>query len=241
VFDTAAQGVQAACEMQQGIDALPAPAAGSKLALRIGIHAGPVLLDEHDVFGDTVNTAARLTGLAKAGQIFIAAEIVALLPPVLQNACREMATFSVKGKAAGIRVCEVIWQASAELTMMSTRMLTPARAIARLELQHGQQRLLLDASHPVATLGRDPASDIVIRDPRASRSHAQIECRHDKFVLVDLSSNGTYVSFQGECELALKREELILRGSGQMVFGHPAASQGQPAGTAEIVQFAVLS
>jgi predicted component of type VI protein secretion system len=66
------------------------------------------------------------------------------------------------------------------------------------------------------------ACDVVISDPRASRTHAKIERRRDRFVLVDMSSNGTFVTFQGEAEFVLKREEVILRGSGQVAFGHAA-------------------
>jgi predicted component of type VI protein secretion system len=40
----------------------------------------------------------------------------------------------------------------------------------------------------------------------ASRMHARIERRRDKFVLVDQSSNGTYVRIDGEPEIQLRRE-----------------------------------
>ena len=73
----------------------------------------------------------------------------------------------------------------------------------------------------------------MIADRRASRTHARIERRRDKFVLIDQSTNGTYVTFDGEAEFALKREEVILRGKGRICFGH-AFDAG-----AEIVEFAV--
>ena len=50
--------------------------------------------------------------------------------------------------------------------------------------------------------------------------HARIERRRDKFVLVDQSTNGTYVTIEGEPEVQLRREELMLRGRGQISFGH---------------------
>ncbi len=62
--------------------------------------------------------------------------------------------------------------------------------------------------------------DIAIRDGSASRNHGKIERRRDKFVLADISTNGTYVTFQGEAEFLLKREEIILRNRGRIVFGH---------------------
>lgn len=233
VFDSAAQGMQAASEMQQRIDELSPPVPGMKLAIRVGLHFGPALIENDDVFGDTVNTAARMVGFAKAGQIITTAETVAVLPDLLRQSCREIDALAVKGKAGNVHVCEMLWQESAELTMMSTRM-APAPE-QRLRLRHGGTESILATAKPTASLGRDMASDIVIRDPRASRSHARIERRRDKFVLVDMSSNGTFVTFHGEAEFALKREETILRGSGRIVFGH--AWSGSEA--TETVEFAV--
>jgi adenylate cyclase len=108
--------------------------------------------------------------------------------------------------------------------MMSTRMAPAAPMSTQLVLGQGGTVLVLGPARPTAMLGRDPASDIVIRDPRASRSHARIERRRDKFVLVDMSSNGTFVTFQGEAEIALKREEIILRSKGRIAFGHSTAT-----------------
>jgi adenylate cyclase len=235
VFDSAAQGMQAASEMQQRIDELPPPAPDVKLAIRAGFHFGPALLENNDVFGDTVNTAARMAGLAKAGQIITTADTVAALPDLLREACREIDALAVKGKAENIHVCEVIWQEGADLTMMSTRMAPAAPMGTRLILRQGSIALAIGPARPTASLGRDPACDIVIHDPRASRTHARIERRRDKFVLVDMSSNGTYVTFQGEAELALKREEIILRSKGQVAFGHSAAT----ATAADLLSFAI--
>lgn len=235
VFDSAAQGMQAASEMQQRINELPAPAPGVRLALRAGFHFGSTLHENNDVFGDTVNLAARMARLAKAGQVITTAETVAALPEVLRQSCREIDDLAVKGKAENVRVCEVLWQEGAELTMMSTRMAPAAPMDIRLKLQHGSDELILGPARSMVTLGRDAACDVVIRDPRASRTHAKIERRRDKFVLVDMSSNGSFVTFRGETEVALKREEIILRGSGHVAFGHAATL---PA-TTDLLRFAI--
>lgn len=235
VFDSATQGMHAASEMQQRISELLPPTPGVKLSIRAGLHFGPALLENDDVFGDTVNTAARMAGLAKSGQIITTAETVAALPELLRESCREIDALAVKGKAENVNVCEVLWQEGAELTIMSARMAPAAPMDIRIELRHGTATLLLGPAKPMATLGRDAACDVVIADPRASRSHAKIERRRDRFVLVDMSNNGTFVTFQGEAEFVLKREEVILRGTGQVAFGHTADS-----GT-ELLRFSVES
>ena len=64
----------------------------------------------------------------------------------------------------------------------------------------------------------------MIRDQQASRLHARIERRHDKFTLVDTSANGTYVTFEGESEFLLHRQECLLKGRGRISFGRPFES-----------------
>jgi adenylate cyclase len=218
VFDSAEVGMEAACSMQQRIDDLP-PVRGIKLAIRVGFHFGPAIEEAKDVFGDTVNTAARMAGLAKAGQIITTAESVAALPELLRQSTREIDALSVKGKAEDIEVCEVLWQESDDLTMKAASIAVAAPE-ARLTLRLGGEEKVLDAGHSLFTLGRDAASDYIINDRRASRTHARIERRRDKFVLIDQSTNGTYVTFKGEAEFALKREEVILRSRGRITFGH---------------------
>ncbi len=219
VFDSAAVAMDAACSMQQRIDDLP-PVSGIKLAIRIGFHCGSAIEEGNDVFGDTVNTAARMTGLAKGGQIITTAETVAALPELLQQSTRVIDALSVKGKADDVRVCEVLWQESDDLTMKAESIILKEPLVVRLTLRHGGGERVLDAGGDGVTLGRGADSDLVINDRRASRSHARIERRREKFVLVDQSTNGTYVTFEGEAEFVLKREEVILRGRGHISFGH---------------------
>ena len=139
----------------------------------------------------------------------------------------------MRGKQTDIRTFELIWQESEEeLTALSTR---PAIQPVGLKLTHGARELDLDQNSAPITLGRDAQNDIVVMDRKASRLHARIERRRDKFVLVDVSSNGTYCTLNDEPEIMLRREELILRGSGRISFGHAYGAD-----TAESVEFVCL-
>ena len=235
VFDTAEAGMLAASDMQQGIDDLP-PVAGTKMAIRVGFHFGPAIDDNKDIFGDTVNVAARMAGLAKAGQIVTTESCISLLPELLRQSTRDIDALTVKGKEIDIRVHEVLWQENAELTMKSGSVAPAVATEARVRLRHGTGEILLNAQRSAVSLGRDATCDIVIRDHSASRNHGKIERRRDRFVLVDISTNGTFVSFQGEPEFVLKREETILRGRGRIVFGHAWKSDAD-----EVVEFVVES
>jgi len=220
VFPDAVSAVQAACEMQLVIS--HAKIDGTHVSIRIGFHYGPVIAStsDGDVFGDTVNIAARMTGLAKAQQIITTGTTVARLPPIMRTSTRSFDNLSIKGKADDIEVREVIWQESEEMTMMVGNTLTPRNSEPTLQLIYRSNNFLMDAAHPSITIGRGEQADIMIQDRRASRMHARIERRRDKFIFVDLSSNGSYVTFKNETEVQLRREELVLRNSGTISLGH---------------------
>lgn len=68
VFDTADDGITAASGMQSRLEAQRRIDAGMP-SIRVGIAYGPVLEIENDVFGDTVNIAARVAALATSGRV----------------------------------------------------------------------------------------------------------------------------------------------------------------------------
>ena len=217
VFPAADGAARAATDMQARISA-QRTSRGTGLAIHVGFNYGPMLEEGNDVFGDSVTVAARLVNLAKGGQVFTSAQTVEALPPALRARTRSQQAQTVKGKQKDIELFELVWQETEdELTALSTHVkFRPAR----LALKHGDRELELSEATPTLSLGRDMQNDLVIADRKASRMHARIERRRDKFVLIDHSSNGTYVTVQGEAEIVLRREELTLRGRGQISFGH---------------------
>ena len=239
VFDTAEEAFQSASEMQQRITDLP-PVSGVKLTIRLGFHHGPVIEEKGDFFGDTVNTAARLAGLAKPAQALTSGETVARLPELLQIATRDLDQMSVKGKAEGLHVFEVLWQEGEELTMKAPSIRAAGQKAAaaggtRLCVRYAGDVMVLDEKRSSLALGRDATCDLVIRDRRASRNHGKIERRGDKFVLSDISTNGTYVVVSGEPEYFLRREDMVLRGSGIIAFASSSESEN-----ADIAEFEYL-
>src|SRR5262245_30901113 len=232
VLPDADSGHLAAADMQLKIAALPA-VSNVKRAIRVGFHFGPVIEENNDVFGDTVNLAARMAGLAKPMQIITTLATVERLSPALRDSTRRIAALSVRGKGDEVEVCEVIWQDGEDLTMATPSTAAPATRV-ELHLTHGQRLLTLDQTNTTVLLGRDAACQVVLADRKASRIHARVERRRDKFFLVDQSTNGTFVTFAGEAEIALRREEMMLRGQGRITFGHSIAESSE-----ETVDFVV--
>lgn len=216
VFPAADQAAAAAAEIQGRMTDF-AQAGNYRIAFRIGFHCGAAIERDGDVFGDSVNVAARMVGLAKSGQVILSAPTAEELSAALRERLREVDVLTVKGKEKDIRVLELLWQDSADLTSMAPR---PRRKASRLALRHGERAIELSDAAPSLSLGRDAQNDVVITDRLASRMHAKIERRRDHFMLVDQSSNGTFVTVAGEGEFEVRREEFKLRGRGHISFGH---------------------
>ena len=71
-FASAVDATRCAVEIQRGMAERNAPVPHDKrIELRIGIHVGDVIIEDGDIFGDGVNIAARLEGIAQPGGICI--------------------------------------------------------------------------------------------------------------------------------------------------------------------------
>jgi adenylate cyclase len=223
----------AAAEIQGAIDNLPIES-GTKLGVRIGFHAGPVIQQDSDVFGDTVNLAARLVATAVKGQIITSADTARLLNPMIRSSMRELYKIQVKGKAEEVGLCEMQWRRDdEETTVFATGRPKPRAPATVLRLKYHEKDITRRRDNDSIDLGRDPECGLAIADHMASRRHCTIERRSDKWILKDHSTNGTFVTLEGDTELLLQREELTLRKHGWICCGQSRA------GTKEVVEFFV--
>jgi adenylate cyclase len=222
-FPTADAAADAAIEMQLAIAQLP-PVGNTQIGIRVGFNHGPVVEREGDVFGDAVNLAARLAGVATKGQIITARDTVMLMSPMLKAATRAITTIQVKGKAQEIQVYELMWQQSEDMTTLASHKSVYKPKNAKLRLLVQGNEVVLSTERPAVALGRDQSADLVIRERMASRAHGKIERRLDKFILTDHSANGTFITIEGDKEIVLRREEFTLRGHGWIAFGQSRAT-----------------
>ncbi|WP_232232282.1 MULTISPECIES: adenylate/guanylate cyclase domain-containing protein [unclassified Cupriavidus] len=220
LFPAADQAMQAALDMQEGVAGL-APIAGIALSIHIGFHHGPILSDEGgDVFGDTVNLAARLVKLASRGQIITSKHAVEQLSAPLRQMTRALYPIQVRGKHQLVELYEGIWQQNTELTLVAPMDVAVRRSLF-LSLRYRDTLFEMDATSAPLTIGRDSTMSIVILDRQVSRFQATVEPRGGRFVLIDRSSNGTHVRIDGEDSLMLRRDEITLRGHGWITFSPP--------------------
>ena len=222
---TADAAVEAACAMQQLMSDSYYDSA-APLSIRIGLHGGTVIKEAGDVFGDAVNVAARMTALAKSGQIITTKETADTLTPFNQDKTRLIFERTmVKGKNEPIDVYEVIWQEQ-DLTVMPDVLMGGAEsAPTQLQLYCGDKQVTLGEGKPSMVMGRGAQNDLMVPSPLASRVHAKIEFRYGKFVLIDQSTNGTFITTDSGDQLVLRREESPLKGNGFIRLGK-AVEQG---------------
>src|SRR5215468_3445984 len=75
-FASVVDALRCAAEVQAGMTERNASApADQRIEFRIGIHQGDVVVEDHDIFGDAVNVAARLEALAEPGGICVSARV----------------------------------------------------------------------------------------------------------------------------------------------------------------------
>lgn len=226
LFPSAEQATQAALDMQVAISQLP-PVVSVPMSVHIGFHHGPVLSDASgDVFGDTVNLAARLSKLASRGQIITSKDAVGHLSTRLRQMTRYLYPIQVRGKEPPVELFEVLWQQNAEMTVMASASPRSLRS-AMLTLRYRETLLEMNAASAPVTIGRDGAMRIVVSDRQASRFQATVESRAGRYVLIDSSSNGTHVTIDGEDEFVLRRDEVALRGHGWITFGQSMEFAGE--------------
>ena len=215
------QGLLGSIDMQKRI-AHDVVFAKDNLAVRIGLHHGDALIEDNDVYGDAVNTAARMASLAKREQIITTASTVRLLTNAGMLRTRSVGQARVAGKQHPIDIVDVTWQEdTSNVTMVqrAIRLDSNTQSRLRLQLRYRGQAIEIDDLAPPFTLGRDATSSLVVEAEWVSRTHALIECKRGLFTLSDRSTNGTYVQFGEDDELRLHRDEVHLRRSGTISLG----------------------
>jgi adenylate cyclase len=79
-------------------------AAEKRIELRIGINVGDIVVEDDDIFGDGVNVAARLEGLAEPGGICVSARVQEDVAGRLDLTFEDMGEQSLKNIARPVRV-----------------------------------------------------------------------------------------------------------------------------------------
>jgi len=237
IFSNGAAATSAVLEMQRNHQKrlLSWPPA-LRMELQIGVASGEVVEVDGDCYGDAVNLASRLSDLAGPSQIWATESVIVQLQGS-DVRHRNLGAINIRGKNEMPVVHRVDWQEEvSEFMTMPASLVTPARAadssFGQIELAWLDVRSMFQATELPIHLGRVDEAQFVVNDPRVSRLHARIEARNGSCVLVDVSTYGTWVRFHGSGgnsgEIALRREECVLHGSGEIGLGAPLSDFSAP-------------
>jgi len=221
-FEDCDAAMDAAVQMQAAIAVHPElEVQGQHIAIRIGCHFGPVVLETRDVFGAAVHTANRMTSQAKAGQIIITDSIYARLSDEWRAVTRQVDVAVPRGQHGEVVIYEMLWQHGDATSMVP--------ALATIAVQHrpfrirlrylGSELVLDDRERSSATLGRGQENDLVIKGNLVSRLHARIEAGKNRFMLVDQSTNGSFVQGENGDDAFVRRDAIPLKGAGVIGLG----------------------
>jgi adenylate cyclase len=149
-FASVVDAVRCAAEVQRGmIDREPEVPDGQCIRFRIGINLGDVIVEDHDIFGDGVNVAARLEALAEPGGICISRTVHDHIRDKLGYPFEDRGEQSVKNIARPVRVYELRREAVAGLPTSSAPLATPVS-------QSGGAPRLSIVVLPFANMSNDP-------------------------------------------------------------------------------------
>lgn len=194
------------------------------LGIRIGIAFGDTVVTPHDVFGDTVNDAAFVARVARGNQIVLTQGVVDHLDGAMFDQCQLFDRVNIKGENHKTIIYRLTWETS-EQNDFSTRVMAihdVTRFVAnfQLTLKLGNQIIHIFPDQTPFAIGRDPnKANLYIDSALCSREHCHIEFRRGKYVLVDHSTNGTYVCEEFKAPIYLRREETPLQGKGVVGIG----------------------
>ena len=189
LFQTPDDAASAASRMHAAVSSSQ-PVGGTKLAVRVGYHAGPVVEACDDLLGDTVKLAAAALRRAQRGETITTPQTESLLSEA-----------SRPGSAASASRAAV-------------------RAASMLLLTYAGVSATCWRDNANIVVGRSPSCGLVVENALASRRHCTVFLGKDGFKVRDHSANGTYVTSEDAGEIVLwDGDEALLGANGCISFG----------------------
>lgn len=189
------------------------------LTCKAGLHFGHVVEENGDLFGDVVNTAARIVSLAGPAQMLLSAEAAARLPD--RARLRPLPKLAARGKQSMPAIFEWLAVQEGDYTVALTPDdldLAPEQSNGGLLLRWPGGELTLRPGCGDVLAGRDSSSGVCLSSRRVSRRHLRFESRGPFWWVHDQSTNGTLVRMKGTPAVLLCRDHQRLQGEGTLVL-----------------------
>jgi TolB-like protein len=149
-FPSSVEAVRAALQFQARINELAIPEVeGRRIAFRVGINIGDVIVEPHDIFGDGVNIAARLESIAEPGGMCISASVYDQVRGKVGFEFADLGEQNLKNIARSVRAYAVVWNGHGPATRSGSSSGSSAPRLSIVVL-------------PFANIGGDPEQDYFV-------------------------------------------------------------------------------
>jgi TolB-like protein/class 3 adenylate cyclase len=130
-FASAVDAGRCAVEAQRGMAVQNAAVPqNTRIEFRIGIHVGDIIIDENDIFGDGVNIAARLEGIAEPGGVCLSDDAYRQIRGKVEIACDDLGPQTLKNIAEPMRAWRVKLDGQSAVTAQPPSLASQAPALA---------------------------------------------------------------------------------------------------------------
>jgi len=205
--------------------------------IHIGIHVGPVVEENEDIFGDAVNVAARVVDYANPRQIVVTREVIDNLSENANHSIKYLASVTAKNISGEIELFEIVFDSQKLTTVLDTRKLAEG-LYTSLYLTRNENSIVVDQTRHSISVGREEHNDIVINYSWISRTHARIDNRNGSIMVTDKSTNGTFIYPSNAEPIFVNKGEQSLAGAGVIVFGREKKDDEPEAGD-DVVAYVV--
>lgn len=230
-FPTADQAVLAAIHALEVLQS-EAVIGFTETVARVGVLYGR-LTDQRECLSEQALLRLRqLASVAAPSQVVTTHESVLALSPGLRALVDEIEVPAEVDELEGLRLA-LLDPAGRARAVLGPATDAEHVDLSRLELRLGPDHFEVSANDPMLTMGRNRSANVVVRRKTVSRDHARLEYRMGRFMLIDSSTNGSFVRLQDGKEVYVQEGELPLWGRGLISLGEPLSERGA------IIEFAV--
>jgi adenylate cyclase len=189
------------------------------ISFHAGLHYGPIIRVGNDIYGDAVNMTARLASIANPGEVIMSQNFVDLLATDERQSLSSLDKMTFKGKS---RPCNIYTFLDEDRSLNTQISIGRTRASATQEattcavyvtLRYNGQTMCCGDNQSLS-IGRSPDCNLVINRQWVSRRHATIGVANGRVRLAERSSSGTFLSMRSGQEILVRREDVLLLGTG---------------------------
>lgn len=192
------------------------------MSVHAGIYFGEILRTDTEIYGNAVNTAARLASLAKPSEFLLGGDCFDDLNPENRNKLLPIGELHLRGKDAPTRVYSgTVISVSAQTVVFTQPGADRPVRTETADLSYQGQSWHLSEGESL-TIGRSPECDIVLDHAWVSRKHGALTIRQGQLEYTDHSSAGSVLRTHDGKELSVHRRTTLVNGSGHIILGGQA-------------------